>query len=255
MPIHAIIVAVKNLDSQLEQRMATEYNIAPHNIIQIPNSAGRGICAKYNRGIERVLEHKTDQDWVVFSHDDVVLKTNPDQVCKSLEEIGTKGAEIACAAGNVGIPAINPGYWWDGLTTAQFRGSGAVVHRTPETEGVFHIESYGPYPQQVAVFDGLWFAVKIGALHNSKLRFEENFPGYHYYDADFCATARSLDFQIWTADVLVLHDKWGRGIQDLSFGEHQKLFIEKWSKQKHLYYKGGITGGSNAFIKGTTAFK
>jgi GT2 family glycosyltransferase len=253
--IESVIVAVKDFDIKLSQRLWDEYwgQYDPDKVIQVPNSEAEGICAKYNLGIDQI-DTKKEDSWVIFCHDDVFLKSSPHHLWDVLKRMDDKGADIVCAAGNVSIPKIDPGYWWEGLTTADFRGSGAVLHRTPGTEDMFHIESYGPFPQQVAVFDGLWFAVKASAFKNPTLRFEGSFPGYHFYDVDFCATARSLDLKIWTVDVMVLHNKWGKGIEDPSFKEHQQLFIDKWSKKKHLYYKGSVAASNNSFVKKTSAF-
>jgi len=258
--IAGVIFAVKDWDEEFQTKMEKGYSLhgSLPDIIQVTNDEATGICAKYNKGIETALYQcdlthgALDYSWIIFSHDDVIIKSK--DLSGSLNKAHALGADIVCVAGNAHIPAIDPGYWWDGLTTAKFRGSGAVIHRTPDTDDMYHIESYGPYPQKVAAFDGLWFAVKTKTLmENPKLRFDESYPGYHYYDVDFAATARSLDCQIWTADILLLHNKWGRGIEDTSFKEHQKIFIDKWSKKKHLYYRGDFSSDNN-FVSNTSAF-
>lgn len=258
--IAGVVVAVKDWSEEIEKCISSSYgNLV--DVFLIDNSEASGICAKYNQGIKRVLDLYTrakkdwslDNTWVVFSHDDIVLKSSNLNICQALQKIE---ADVACVAGTTQIPPLDPGYWWKGLTEPGFRGSGSVIHRTPNTDDMFHIESYGPYPQQVAAFDGLWFAVKIKALmEKDQLRFDELYPGYHYYDADFAATARSLDCKISTVDIQILHDKWGRGMEDPAFLEHQRLFINKWSKKKHLYYRGAPEVKDNFFISGTGAFK
>jgi GT2 family glycosyltransferase len=261
--IDSVIVAVKDWSEELEKDLQNMYG-ANVQIDQITNNDAIGICAKYNQAIDALVEFRTavekdalrlvgkDYHWTIFTHDDAILKSN--NLNELLNEMYRVGADIVGVAGNANIPAVNPGGWWDGLTTAKFRGSGAVIHRTPDTENMFHIESYGPYPQPVAVLDGVWFAVRTECLKDKKLRFDETLPGYHYYDVDFCATARSLGYKIWVAGIMILHDKWGKGIEDPAFKEHQKIFVDKWSKQKHLYYKGQPSAASNPFVKGTTAF-
>jgi len=280
--ITGVVVAVREWTEELEKKMHASYGLHGSliDVAQIGNDEASGICAKYNRGIEKIVGYQADirkhdggpnrcrgnwkeepwkdpmldYSWVIFTHDDTIIKSN--DLNKSLNDAHSNGADIVCVAGTTKIPPLDPGYWWKGLTEAGFRGSGSVIHRTPKTEDMFHIESYGPYPQQVAAFDGLWFAVKTSVLmKDAKLRFDELYPGYHYYDVDFAATARSLDYQIWTADIQILHDKWGRGMEDPAFKEHQKIFIDKWSKKKHLYYRGAPANTNNTFVKGTGAFK
>lgn len=268
--IDAVVVAVKEKTSSLEASLQEMYNSAP--ICQITNAQATGICAKYNVGIDFALQqyssaitaNKKNSEsgftsenpamrWTIFSHDDAILKSN--NINSLLLTMAKQGADIVGVAGNTQIPKLDPGYWWDGLVTGEFRGAGAVIHRTPETDNMFHIESYGPYPQQVTSLDGVWIAVRTACLKNINLRFDaDTYPGYHYYDVDFCATARSLGLNIWVGGILLLHDKWGKGIEDPSFEIHKELFIKKWSKQKHLYYKGQPLQKNNSFVKNTTAF-
>lgn len=262
--IAGVVVAVKDWSEETQKRISSSYgNLV--NVELIDNSkvsSGAGICAKYNAAIEKIIgDRKADKNWcfdnswVVFSHDDIVLKSSNQNICQALLKVADK-ADVACVAGTTQIPPLDPGYWWKGLTEPGFRGSGSVIHRTPDTDDMFHIESYGPYPQQVAAFDGLWFAVKLRTLiEKPDLRFDESYPGYHYYDADFATTARSLGCDIWTVDIQILHDKWGRGMEDPSFKEHQKIFVDKWSKKKHLYYKGAPAQRNNSFVGKTGAFK
>jgi GT2 family glycosyltransferase len=254
--IDGVIVAVKDWKEETEKQFREMYGTT--QIHQVGNSEASGICAKYNQAIENIIRTSCSPgeggSWTIISHDDAILKSN--NLNELLDEMYSAGADIVGVAGNANIPALDPGYWWDGLTTAGFRGSGAVIHRTPDTENMFHIESYGPYPQPVAALDGVWFAVRTECFKNPKLRFDaETFPGYHYYDVDFCATARSLGYKIWAAGIMILHDKWGRGVEDPAFKQHQKLFINKWSKKMGDYYKGKPSKKNNPFIKGTTAFK
>ena len=270
--ITCVVVAVKNWSEELEKTIKDDYGprgtAGRVEVDQIDNSQANGICAKYNLAIEKIISlygSRKDEpsfwgisnySWVVFSHDDVLIKTSHANLNLAFNQVAAKGADIVCAAGTTQIPPLDPGYWWKGLTEAGFRGSGSVIHRTPGTDDILHIESYGPYPQQVAAFDGLWFAVRLSTLLNQpKLRFEDSLPGYHYYDVDFAATARSLDLSLWTMDIQLLHNKWGRGMEDPAFEQHQKLFIDKWSKQKHLYYRGAPPQQNISFIDSTSAFK
>jgi hypothetical protein len=247
--INSVIVAVKEKSEKLETSFRAMYGTVP--IIQIDNKEAEGICSKYNLGIAQAPQ--TD-GWIIFAHDDAILRAgNPAEELNKMEKIG---ADIVGVAGTCKIPHLSPGYWWSGITEAGFRGAGAVIHRTPGLEDVFHIESYGPYPQQVAALDGIWIAVKSTLLKKDKnLRFEGSFPGYHYYDADFCATARSRGYKIWVANLLFLHNKWGKGVEDPSFKQHQKLFMDKWKSQMHLYYLNQPKLSDNSFVNSTGAMK
>jgi GT2 family glycosyltransferase len=254
--IHGVVVGVKDFNKELSKKLLETYK-AP--TIQVTNSEAKGLCAKYNLVINsRIDFERTDVEnsWLVFTHDDVTLLSSLDNLRNQLESMKQKGAAIVAVAGSTNLPPINPGHWWYGLMTSEFRGSGAVVHKTPGSDEMQHIESYGPYPQQVAAIDGLWFAVRTKYFKDKKLRFDEKtFDGYHYYDADFCATARSLGYKIWVAGILVSHDVWGRGIEDPKFKKYQKRFFKKWKKRSKEYKRFDKVVVKNKFIDNTSAYE
>lgn len=250
-PVIGVIVGVRALSSDLQERLLSEYD---ESVIQIDNSSAKGLCQKYNRGIE-VLELDGRQGWIIFCHDDVSISCSPAQLYDKLAEMEDIGAQIVVAAGTTKVPPINPGYWWYGITNANFRGAGAVTHRTPDSHTLYHVESYGPFPQQVAAFDGLWFAVKSSLFSDPTFRFDEAFDGYHYYDADFAALARSRDIKMWATGIPVTHHNWGRGISDPEFIKYQKQFICKWSQRAQDYKKFAQAEINSDFVKKTTAFK
>lgn len=264
--IERVVYAVREKSKELYRRAMEQYGgidreFSADIALQVPNSKGKGICAKYNYAIEKTLETLRDCEdisgrWLVFSHDDVDLVSRKEELHRSLIAMYELGAEIVVAAGNCEVPQLMPGAWWFGLTSGKFKGSGAVIHQTPDSKGMQHIESYGPYPQQVAAFDGLWFAVSLKALRDKPtLRFDaEVFDGYHYYDADFSATARSLDCPIWSSGILVSHNKWGRGVDDPEFDRYQKLFAAKWQGKIADYYRYKPSKSEIPFIKNTVAF-
>jgi len=255
--ILAVIVGIKDFDSQLGSKFFETYE-AP--IIQITNDSAQSLCAKYNLAIDRYskIDFKTvaEDSWIIFSHDDVTLLSSLDNLHNQLDLMQQKDAAIVAVAGSTNLPPINPGHWWHGLMTSEFRGSGAVVHKTPGSDEMCHIESYGPYPQQVAAIDGLWFAVRATCFKNKKLRFDaKTFNGYHYYDADFCATARSLGYKIWVAGILVSHNVWGRGIEDPDFNKYQKRFFKKWKQRNKEYKRFDKNIIINEFIDNTSAYE
>lgn len=245
--IQAVIVAVRDFSPVLQAKFFDYYK-AP--VIQISNQDGGGICDKYNKGLEKL--NLDDNSWIIFSHDDVDLLSPLEEVYFQLNNASGDGYKVVAVAGNTEVPPLFPGFWWHGLTTKEFRGSGAVVHKTPGTEKMRHIESYGPYPQQIAAFDGLWFAVKAEVFKSFK--FDPFIDGYHYYDADFCAQARAHNVPMCSAGILVYHNQWGKGIEDSNFNRLQKKFIEKWKSKLSDYRNFQKIQTSSAFVTGTSAF-
>jgi hypothetical protein len=257
--VERVVYAVKEESEELSYRATDQYG-GKDIALQVSNDVAKGICAKYNYAIDEILDSLRDCDdlsdrWAVFSHDDVDLVSRKDELDRQLLLMKKRGADIVVVAGNCEVPPLVPGAWWFGLVSGKFKGSGAVIHKTPNSD-MNHMESYGPYPQQVAAFDGLWVAVNLQTLRDKpELRFDgEVFDGYHYYDADFSATARALDCPMWAAGIVVSHNKWGKGMHDPEFTAYQELFANKWQSRIANYYSYRPTKSKVDFVNSTVAF-
>ena len=199
-----------------------------------------GICKKYNHAIETALKtHNGENEWIVFSHNDAVLKSPIHFVEDVLTKMRTeKNAGIIGVAGTKKVPPVAPGFWWNGIGKPGFEGVGFAEHAVNNEKSQSFMSTYGPFPDRVAAIDGVWFAVNLKILaDNQGLRFdEETLEGmYHYYDADFCATARSLGIQMWVGGIHVIHASPGASMGQQSFVLAQSKFVQKWFKKQAQY--------------------
>lgn len=253
--ILGVVVGVREKSIGLHNRLLGEYDCAVGQVVQIDNLGGVGLCQKYNRGIKSLLQAYASEGWIVFCHDDVTLDCSYTTLMQQLQKARTSSFDIVAVAGNTAVPPLNPGYWWYGITSANFRGAGAVTHKTPGKNDLYHVESYGPFPQQIAAFDGLWFAVRSELFRDGTFRFDESFAGYHYYDADFAATARARGLSIGAMGIPVTHQQNGRGITDPDFIKYQNQFIGKWARRPEEYKRFAKPEVTADFLLKTTAFK
>lgn len=225
-------VATKEATPELEMIFNKYY--PTRNTIFLTNAefGDGGIAAKYNKVIEDAISNKalTDDQWIVFQHDDARPITFVDHI---EDYLGSTKADIVGVAGRRDVPPLSPGFWWHGLGQPNFAGCGAVEHIHPETKEKF-VSVYGPYPHKVAAADGVWMAIRIGSLReNPELRYDEKiFNGYHFYDADFCATARKLGMYIEVSGIMISHDSGGESAHQQSFQLAQHKFVKKWFRHQ-----------------------
>lgn len=147
------------------------------------------IATGYNSILDRV-----DGETVVLLHDDVELGD------------GARGfileaLETADIVGVVGGSDLDQLAWWTAKTKRGF-----VRHGDGGSSGVVRFGDYG----EVDAIDGLLMAFRpeVAAV----LRFDEDYPGFHGYDVDFCYQALNAGFKIVTAEIpLVHHTKGGFG--------------------------------------------
>lgn len=170
----------------------------------------------YNNQIER-LKHKTE-DIVVFVHDDVIIED-----INLLEKLEQSSFDIIGLAGTEILYFDPPILWHRCPYTPTSNLSGAVAH----TDGKqIWQSSFGPFRKYCQVIDGLFIAVKLKRLIKAGVRFDEQFD-FHFYDLDFCLTARVTGLFIGTEPIWVVH----RGLGEWDKPEwyaNQERFIKKW---------------------------
>jgi GT2 family glycosyltransferase len=218
-------------------------------IFYIDNNAGSSYASKINIGINKSLESVSsgilnkvkysteklyDTHWTILQHDDIKIISN--NLLKILDDMDDRGADIVGVVGSKRIPPIENGYWWYQDPRLGLDGSGAVEF----VKGThYSMLSYGLYPSQVVALDSVWLAVRTEILFDERLRFDENFDGYHFSDADFCVTARSLGYKLWTSNLHIRHISGGDAGED--FEKYKKQFADKWKSKQGDYFKNSIS--------------
>lgn len=169
------------------------------------------------------IEAEDAAEYLLFIHDDVWLDDYfvVDRIVEGLSRFDVIGL-----AGNKRRrekqPAwgfINPQMQWED------RGwlSGSVAHGKAPF-GL--VTTWGAVPAECELMDGLFLAAKRDVLRSRGVRFDPRFD-FHFYDMDFCRTARKQELRLGTWPICVTH------VSNGAFGtprwrEMYEKYLEKW---------------------------
>lgn len=213
-----MVICSRSSDIQAEFKTNIADTVgADYELVVIDNSSNRhSIFSAYNEGVR-----KATGDIICFMHEDIVLETPNwgQNVIRHFADaelglIGVFGGhympDLACHIGDSDLLASHyncrfaDGHTESYYTPEQFDASGEV---------------------EVVAVDGLWFA--IPATLFSKIRFDETFNGFHYYDMDICMQVWQAGFKCKVVDdVMMTHRSAGCINQD--FVNNSYKFLEKW---------------------------
>ena len=178
----------------------------------------RGLPGIFN---ERIMADNSDEI-LVFVHDDVWID---DYFLFDRVIEGLRHYDVIGVAGNrrrvpnqAAWAFVAPNTWDDKANL-----SGAVAHgQHPFGE----ISSYGPAPAECELLDGVFLAGRTAVLREKQAFFDPRFD-FHFYDMDFCRTARQRGLRLGTWPICMTHQSGG------SFGsppwmQMYQTYIEKW---------------------------
>jgi GT2 family glycosyltransferase len=185
------------------------------------------ICADNTRGLPAVynerIEAANPDSILVFVHDDVWI----DDIFFSQRVIeGLDRFDVIGVVGNRRRVGAQPAWIYTDLEFQVDRAeylSGAVAHGS---HPFGHITWFGPAPAPCELLDGLFLAAKKSALDLAQVRFDPRFD-FHFYDMDFCRSARQSGLRVGCWPVSLTHqsegayggDAWRRGYRD---------YLAKW---------------------------
>ena len=177
-----------------------------------------GLSERYNSVIR-----KSDSDIVLFIHDDVWIDD-----FYLLEHIvaGLAHYDILGVAGATRITASQPSWFF--LNDQFARNphiSGAVAHGAKPFGPISY---YGPTDQECELIDGLFIAAALGSLKTKQVSFDSQFE-FHFYDLDFCRTAKTKGLKIGTWPISVTHQSGGSFGSD-SWKDGYRKYLEKWNQ-------------------------
>lgn len=182
-----------NLLSSVSDNLLATINTA-FEIIAIDNSKGQyGICEAYNIGAQR-----SKYELLCFMHEDIRFHTSGwgSIVIKALRNATTG---VLGVAGGTYQPKA-PAGWGD---ASQHVGIN-VIHTTPNQTHHNHINHSGTRLLEVAALDGLWLCCRKQVWQDFKFD-AETFPGFHFYDVDFCIRVSTKYKNYLVYDVLIEH--------------------------------------------------
>lgn len=179
----------------------------------------RGLPEIFNEAVTRA----PDAAVLVFIHDDVWI----DEDHFSLAVVaGLTRFDVIGVAGNKrrvpGQPGwcfVNEAFAWDEKTNL----SGRVGHGV-NAFGV--VSDFGEVPAACELLDGVFLAVRKHNLMQHQVQFDGKFD-FHFYDLDFCRTARQAGLQLGTWGIQLTHQS-GGAFGMPNWQEMYKVYCDKW---------------------------
>lgn len=180
-------------------------------------AAPRGICAVYNEAMA-----KASGEVLVFMHEDVYMMEY------GWDDVARKKFQVNPRLGMLGVAGSSfllrePPLWSKAGPPWTF---GKVVHELDGGREFFlTVLNEEDGDREVAALDGLWFAVRREVFDHCRFD-EDNFPGFHFYDADFSLQAGTR-WEVWaTTDIRVKH--LSAGHFGAEWQEAAQRFQAKW---------------------------
>jgi len=188
-----------------------------------------GMPQMYNQFIENEIKY-LDSDlysntYVVFVHDDMYI--NDAFIHDKLTE-GFKTFDILGLAGSNYFSIKREPCCWHNSPKESW--SGSVMHPVKDGDDKnFIVTTFGPWPKEVIVLDGLFIAVNLNKLGD--VRFDENFT-FDFYDTSFGIRAHQAGLKLGTTPILCTHMSHGAGILKQSYKDAQAKFKQLYQKDK-----------------------
>jgi hypothetical protein len=181
----------------------------------------KGLPRVYN---ELMAQERTT-DVMIFMHDDVWLA---DQEWINKVLVALKTFDVVGVAGNrrrqqgqctwAFNPAIASGFHWDHPHL-----SGRIAHGT---DLLHEYAEFGAAPARCELLDGVFFAVNARVLRASRVQFDTRFS-FHFYDLDFCRSARKAGLLLGTWPIDLVHAS-GGSFSSPSWISMKQVFLDKW---------------------------
>lgn len=161
---------------------------------------------------------------VVFIHDDVWIDDHffVDRIIE-----GLKVYDVIGVAGNrrrlpfqAAWPIIDNNFTLDDNTNL----SGIVAHGQ-HPSGI--IRFFGAVPAECELLDGVFLAAKKQVLVANNLLFDSQFD-FHFYDLDFCRSARQRGLRLGTWPICLTHQSEGGNFGSEHWQQKYHCYINKW---------------------------
>jgi GT2 family glycosyltransferase len=197
------------------RRLNFDHRIVP----RITFNNQRGLPTIYNDGIS-----KADIDsMLVFIHDDVWIDDYflSERVIEALQKYDMIGV-----AGNrrriKNQPSwafVDTKFTWDDKSNL----SGSVSHGMMPFGSVSY---FGPVPVDCELLDGVFIATKKSVLVSKGVIYDPRFD-FHFYDMDFCRSARECGLRLGTWAICITHQS-GGAFGTKQWTESYLTYIKKW---------------------------
>ena len=162
---------------------------------------------------------------ILFIHDDIWLD-DPEWIEKVFTAL--QRYDVIGLAGNRRRVKRQPAWLYTKVENGRFwldsdNLSGAVAHgKLPRGEVTY----FGPSPAACELLDGLFIAARCDVLLASGVAFDERFK-FHFYDLDFCRSARAAGLSIGTWPIEVTHQSTG-AFHSTGWQDGLARYLGKW---------------------------
>ena len=209
--IVSVVISTRKIDESYVSHVKKMFSHPKTQILIYENDGEKSLTQIYNMGLK-----ESENDIVVFMHDDLILETTniTPKIVKMLEKHPEYGI-----IGIAGTDKLTSGMWWQNRDNM----SGVVGHLH---QGKRHVNRYSKgvfndVLKDVVVVDGLFFIVHKNRI---KKEFNEEFEGFHFYDISFCVenyldgvkVGLTTKFEVTHKSIGEVNKKW----------EKNKLFFE-----------------------------
>jgi Glycosyltransferase like family len=193
----------------------------PRMTVRVSTANTRGLPLVYNE----MLDQLPDGSTAVFVHDDVWIDDffMVQRVVEGLEKFDVIGL-----AGNRRRAPGQPAW---AIASMQFDAdanrmqhlSGGVAHG-PDPGG--EVTYFGEVPAACELLDGVFLAAKKKTLIDKNVRFDPLFD-FHFYDMDFCRTARQRGLRLGTWPICITHQSEGDYLNP-AWRRNYQIYMNKW---------------------------
>lgn len=180
----------------------------------------RGLPEIFNAAIEET----GDDEILIFMHDDVWL----DQLdgLADIIHAGLNEFDVIGVAGNRRRVPNQPAW---GFLDLRFTPdtSGQLSGRIAHGPDPFGPTSYfGAMPAPCELLDGVFLATQKSRLARQRVRFDPKFD-FHFYDLDFCRSARKAGLRLGTWKLALTHQSKGNYFSSAWINTYKK-YLRKW---------------------------
>ena len=204
---------------KLLSKIYTKYNI----IISIETDNTKGLPEVYNNVLQnKELKNYTKDDFVIFCHDDVSIKSI-DIFDKIISGNDKYKFDVMGVAGSTMIDFNkNPISWYNSSKPEDRRGM--VIHQQDSNS---FISCYNTKTnEKVFCLDGVFLVFNKNAF--TQLPFDPQFS-FHQYDMDISIAAKKIyNLNLGVIPCIIEHQSVGEGINSNEYTEMQKLLVNKW---------------------------
>lgn len=179
----------------------------------------KGLPEIYNAAINSDFT----EDILIFVHDDVWI----DDYFITIRIVeALKNFDVVGVAGNqrrvINQPAwafIDDKFTWDEVQNQ----SGSIAHGVKPFGEVSY---FGEIKAECELLDGVFLAARKSTLKDANVFFDSRF-NFHFYDMDFCRSAREKGLRLGTWPICLTHQS-GGAFGSQQWRENYQKYLDKW---------------------------